>query len=64
MNSKLTNLINLHKEGKIDANASNKALCALQRTPAQIVKPDNQSPAEEILRKKSKQEKKMTGAEI
>ena len=51
MSSEITYLINLHKEGKIDDNALNKALNALQPTPAQTTEPDVQSAVVEKLRK-------------
>ena len=58
MSSEITYLINLHKEGKIDENALNKALNALQPTPAQTTKPDVQSAAVEKLRKRRRDKKK------
>ena len=58
MSAVITYLIRLHKEGKIDDNALNKALNALQSTPTQTVESDVQSPALAKLRKK-RHEKKM-----
>ena len=52
-------LINLHKEGKIDDSALDKALNALQ--PTQTVKSDIQSPALEKLRKRRRDKKKKRG---
>ena len=56
--SEITYLIHLHKEGKIDDNALNKALNALQSTPIQTVEADVQSTALEKLRKKCHAKKK------
>ena len=58
MSSEITYLINLHKEGKNDDSALNKALNALQPTPAQTTKPDVQSAAVEKLRKRRRDKKK------
>ena len=52
-----TYLIHLHKEGKIDDNALNKALNALQSTPTQTVESDVQSTALENLRRKRRDKK-------
>ena len=45
MSTEITYLINLHKEGKIDDSALNKALDALQPASAQTVESDVQSTA-------------------
>ena len=45
MSAEITYLINLHKEGKIDDSALNKALNALQPASAQTVESDVQSTA-------------------
>ena len=58
MSLEITYLINLHKEGKIDDNALNKALNALQPTPAQTTKPDVQSAVVEKLHKRRRDKKK------
>ena len=51
MSAEITYLINLHKEGKIDDSALNKALNALQPASAQTVESDVQSTALEKMRK-------------
>ena len=51
MSVEITYLINLHKEGKIDDSALNKALNALQPASAETVESDVQSTALEKMRK-------------
>ena len=58
MSVEITYLINLHKEGKIDDSALNKALNALQPASAQTVESDVQSTALEKMRKRRRDKKK------
>ena len=58
MSAEITYLINLHKEGKIDDSALNKALNALQPASAQTVESDVQSTALEKMRKRRRDKKK------
>ena len=66
MSAEITYLINLHKEGKIDDSALNKALNALQPASAQTVESDVQSTALEKMRKRhrDKKEKKTSEAKV
>ena len=58
MSAEITYLINLHKKGKIDDSALNKALNALQPASAQTVESDVQSTALEKMRKRRRDKKK------
>ena len=58
MSAEITYLINLHKEGKIDDSALNKALNALQPASAQTVESDVQLTALEKMHKRRRDKKK------